>query len=83
MPATLAAAKLFTRFGTPCTIVAAPEPSAADLVDGATPVDVICHDEDGTDRSLKTWASELRADGGLNEIMAEVDRVRAASKVSA
>lgn len=59
---------IYTRFGTPCDIVAA-WPARPD---GAIPVDLICHDQDGKDREFKTYVHELIADGGIAEIDAAI-----------
>lgn len=67
---------IYTRFGNPCEI------ELAGLMDerGRIPVDIILLGQGPVSSSRKqTWAHELRADDGINEIMQAVKRALGAA----
>ena len=62
---------IFTRFGNECDIEMAGAPNTS----GRIPVDIIVRRDGAVSPSRKqTWADELRADGGVDEIIAAIKR---------
>ena len=57
---------IYTRFGSPVKVL------RGNLQNGH--VDVLCTFEDGTEGEYQTWANELKADGGLAEIVQAIEQ---------
>lgn len=67
---------IFTRFGSECEIELAWEANKS----GRIPVDIIIRGNGAVHSSRKqTYSDELRADGGIEEIMASVKNARVGS----